>query len=473
MTSVAIADNGHEAWNPNTNQANLAPAIAAPAIYAEVPFTASANTAYHVWVRLRAEGDSMSNDSIHLQFNDSVTSSGAATQRIGTTSSAEFVLQNGSSGAPVHGWGWTDNGWGVPGTPIYFATTGTHTLRMQQREDGAIVDQIVFSPVTYFKNPPGPRTDDTTILTESGSTPPATCNDPAATNNGGPAPCTYPPPPSCTFTLAPASANQPASGGTGSFTVTASDSSCTWSASTTAAWVAITAGASGTGNGTVSYTAQGNDSAARSGSITVGTQAFAITQDATSTPPPPSCTFTIAPASANFVSDGGSGSFAITASDPSCTWTASTAAAWMAIDPASASGTGNGTVSYTVQANTAAARSGGITAGTQTFAVTQDAAPAPPPAGVCGSVTLDTTSKNVGASEANWVITVTAPDGACTWTATSDADWLVIKSTTPTNMPVAGSGTVRVRAVANTTGVGRIGHFIVNGVTYTVKQGSS
>jgi hypothetical protein len=133
-------------------------------------------------------------------------------------------------------------------------------------------------------------------------------------------------------------------------------------------------------------------------------------------------------------------------------------------------------VSYTVQANSAGARSAGISVGTQTFAVTQDAAsppPPPPPGDACGSVTLDATSKNVGANEANWVITVTAPDSTCTWTATSDADWLVVKSTTPTAMPVAGSGTIKVRAVLNTTGASRTGHFTVNGVTYTVKQGAS
>ena len=87
--------------------------------------------------------------------------------RIGSTSSAEVVLQNGPNGPANQGWGWSDNGWGAPGVQVYFATTGTHTVRIQQREDGAIVDQIVLSPNTYLTTPPGGRQNDNTVLPES------------------------------------------------------------------------------------------------------------------------------------------------------------------------------------------------------------------------------------------------------------------------------------------------------------------
>ena len=127
-------------------------------------FSAKAGVAYHLWVRLRAQNNSLSNDSIHLQFSDSVDSGGAAIMRTDTTGSAEVVLQDGPNGAADHGWGWSDNGWGALGANIYFATTGTHTVRVQQREDGAIVDQIVLSPGTYLTTAPGPRRDDTTII---------------------------------------------------------------------------------------------------------------------------------------------------------------------------------------------------------------------------------------------------------------------------------------------------------------------
>jgi hypothetical protein len=66
----------------------------------------------------------------------------------------------------VSGWGWQDNGYGagVLGPTIYFATSGTQTIRIQQREDGISLDQIVLSPATFLKTAPGALKNDTTIL---------------------------------------------------------------------------------------------------------------------------------------------------------------------------------------------------------------------------------------------------------------------------------------------------------------------
>jgi hypothetical protein len=50
---------------------------------------------------------------------------------------------------------------------VQFESAGLHTLRVQQREDGATVDQIVISPDAYLTNAPGPRRDDTTVLPET------------------------------------------------------------------------------------------------------------------------------------------------------------------------------------------------------------------------------------------------------------------------------------------------------------------
>ena len=151
-------------WNPDHGASKISPALASATNYWETSFTASSGAPYHIWVRLRAQNNSLSNDSVHLQFSDSVTSTGSATMQIGTTSSAEVILQNGSSDPSDNNWGWADNGWGTAGVNVYFATTGTHTLRVQQREDGAIVDQIVLSPDTYLSSPPGARDNDATIL---------------------------------------------------------------------------------------------------------------------------------------------------------------------------------------------------------------------------------------------------------------------------------------------------------------------
>jgi PKD repeat protein len=162
----ATAAGGTALWNPNKGAAKIDPASASPANYFEATFTANAGTTYHVWLRMRAENNSTGNDSVHVQFSDALNANRAAYARIGTTSSAEFVLQDGSTGTYPHGWGWTDNGWGSLGQNISFASTGTHTVRIQQREDGAIIDQIVISADEYLKTAPGSRTNDTTILSK-------------------------------------------------------------------------------------------------------------------------------------------------------------------------------------------------------------------------------------------------------------------------------------------------------------------
>ncbi len=158
-------------WNPDAGAAKIDPALASPKSYFEQTFHATAGTPYHLWVRMRAQSDSLSNDSVHVQFSDSTDANRAAILRIGSTNSAEIVLQNGPNATSVHGWGWSDNGWGSLGSDIYFASTGTHTVRIQAREDGAMIDQIVLSPDTYLISAPGGHTDDGTVLPYTEGTP--------------------------------------------------------------------------------------------------------------------------------------------------------------------------------------------------------------------------------------------------------------------------------------------------------------
>jgi hypothetical protein len=56
----------------------------------------------------------------------------------------------------------------------------------------------------------------------------------------------------CTYAIVPTKASFGASGGTGSVAVSANPG-CAWTAVSNASWITITGGASGTGNGTVSY----------------------------------------------------------------------------------------------------------------------------------------------------------------------------------------------------------------------------
>jgi hypothetical protein len=66
----------------------------------------------------------------------------------------------------MKGWGWTDNGWGagVFGPLVYFAESGPQRIRIQTREDGLGIDQVVLSAVQYIGSSPGTTKSDTTIV---------------------------------------------------------------------------------------------------------------------------------------------------------------------------------------------------------------------------------------------------------------------------------------------------------------------
>ena len=155
--------------NPNANAAKRTVALAAPIDYFEMTFTAPANVAYHLWIRGKADSDNYANDSVFVQFSD------VATNRIGTTAAAEVNLED-CSGCRVAGWGWQDNGYGtnVLGPNIVFTTSGVHTIRIQVREDGLSIDQIILSPAKFLTQPPGVLRNDANVYprTTGGAPPP-------------------------------------------------------------------------------------------------------------------------------------------------------------------------------------------------------------------------------------------------------------------------------------------------------------
>ena len=91
-------------------------------------------------------------------------------------------------------------------------------------------------------------------------------------------------PAACTLSIAPVSKPFISSGGAGTVDVTAG-SGCAWTAVSGASWLAVTSGASGTGNGTVGYAVQANPTTAqRVGSILIAGIGFTITQAGSSSP---------------------------------------------------------------------------------------------------------------------------------------------------------------------------------------------
>ena len=146
-------------------RSKVAAPLIAPPNYFEMTFNADAGKPYRLWVRAKAEQNYYGNDSAYFQFSQSVTSAGSPTYRIGTTSAIPFVLEE-CSGCALSGWGWNDNGYGagVLGPLIYFEKSGPQTLRVQGREDGIYIDQIVLSAAKYLTTPPGAPRADATIL---------------------------------------------------------------------------------------------------------------------------------------------------------------------------------------------------------------------------------------------------------------------------------------------------------------------
>ena len=173
VVSDASAAGGARLQSADAGVPKLTTAAANPASYAEVTFAAAAGKPYRLWLRGKAASNYWGNDSVFVQFSGSVNASGAAIYRIGTTAAAEVNLEA-CSGCGLSGWGWQDNGWGtnVLGPVVYFAASGTQTLRIQVREDGLGIDQIVLSAARYLNSAPGAVKNDTTILEAGGGSPP-------------------------------------------------------------------------------------------------------------------------------------------------------------------------------------------------------------------------------------------------------------------------------------------------------------
>ena len=156
----------------------------------------------------------------------------------------------------------------------------------------------------------------------------------------------------CRFDLRPASQSVGAGGGAGSVNV-AVLSECTWTATTDVSWMTLTPPLTGNGNGTVAFTVAPNGGDQRTGSVIIGGQRSVVTQAAVVASP---CGYRIAPTSQNIGATGGAGTVAVSAQG-GCGWTASSSAAWITVT-AGSTGSGNGSVAFSVAANTGASRSG-------------------------------------------------------------------------------------------------------------------
>ena len=182
--------------------------------------------------------------------------------------------------------------------------------------------------------------------------------------------------------------------------------------------------------------------------------------DGSSIEPSPVCSMTIAPPAGAFGSDGGSGSVAVTVA-PGCAWTASTNAEWISVT-AGTTGSGSGTVSYAVRANTGTeSRNSVLSIGDRNHAVTQDGRPA-----VICSYELSPDTATVADGGGTQSFGVKAPPD-CAWSATSNAAWITVID----GGAGRGTGTVSYSVAPNNDVADRAGTIGVADRTFTVRQG--
>ncbi len=173
----------------------------------------------------------------------------------------------------------------------------------------------------------------------------------------------------CSYAIAPQSGQFSAQDGSGEVAVSTQDS-CPWTAQSTASWIAVASESSnGNGPGTVRYLVLSNPGPdLRTGTLTIAGQQFAVSQ---SPPNNTQCTYAITPKNRQFSDQDGSGEVAVSTQN-GCPWTAqSNDPDWIAVALGS-SGTGSGTVKYSVLSNrTSGTRTGTLTIAGQEFTVSQ------------------------------------------------------------------------------------------------------
>jgi len=254
-----------------------------------------------------------------------------------------------------------------------------------------------------------------------------------------------PQPSNCSYGLSSTSTNLTVNGGTGSVAVT-TGVACTWTAVSNVGWITITGGNSGTGSGTVSYSVAANSGPSRTGTLTVAGQTVTVNQAS-------GCTYTLN--DTNVTASAGDGAINITVTaGVGCGWTAISNVGWLGINSGS-SGTGNGTVNFSVGANAGPARTGTLTIAGQTVTISQ--------ANGC-TYTLSGTNTAAISGGSSGTVSVTAAVG-CAWTATSHDNWIGILS----GSSGAGTGAVAY-TIAPNPGPVRTGTLTIAGQTFTVTQ---
>jgi hypothetical protein len=168
------------------------------------------------------------------------------------------------------------------------------------------------------------------------------------------------------------------------------------------------------------------------------------------------CTYAVSPVNRSIGSVGASSSFSVTA-PAGCAWTAAESTPWITVT-GGATGTGNGTVAFTVAPNaTMTARDAAITIAGQARTVSQAASSC--------TYTVSPPSQTVGGRGGSVSFAVTAPAG-CGWSASEGSSWVSIAS----GGTGTGAGTVTFTVASYTGTQTRTASATIGGRAVTISQ---
>ena len=172
--------------------------------------------------------------------------------------------------------------------------------------------------------------------------------------------------PGCQFGIDPSQQAFTTVGGSASVSIQASPSTCPWRAVTLANWITLSGNGAGSGIGQLAYSVARNpNSADRSATLWIAGEFLTVTQAGLT------CSLTLPARSFSVSAFGFAGAtIPLSFNSPDCPWSATTNAKWILLGSAS-SGTGNGSIAYTVGLNTDPLRTGAITVGGRTLYINQ------------------------------------------------------------------------------------------------------
>ena len=264
-----------------------------------------------------------------------------------------------------------------------------------------------------------------------------------------PPPAPPPPQPTCSYAITPGKQSVGSTATTVAVEVSA-PGGCAWTAVSENTWIGVTAGATGSGTGTVGLAIAANTGAQRAGRVVIGGLAFEVQQEAA---PPAPCAYSIKPTYYNAGRGPDDVSIQLTTA-AGCPWTVTGEPSWVTVAEGR-SGSGSGTVRLVIAANAGAPRSATLAIGGESFALTQG--------GNC-TASIKPTYYNSGRGPDEFEITVSTAAG-CQWSASSPVGWAIIRS----GATGSGNGVVIVRVQPNNEGP-RSAVLTIAGQQFTLTQ---